>query len=239
MAAGLKTVLLFLLFITQAWAQQSPSSTVNGTVHGVVYLSPSVQNQTSYPRMHWRHNDLTKIAIREGGQHVEYPSNIYKGRLELFSNNTLKISNLQKSDSGRYYVYLEDEKGNEHIENILLKVYDLVPKPTVSAKVVKKDLQGCKTILKCSVEVEDVTYEWISPQKLLLEHVHASELSVSSPLTGTYTCKVSNPVSSNSALLLYKQPCSWTGESSAAASCATTSVLVALGHLLLLFFLCC
>ncbi|KAM6395158.1 CD48 antigen [Rhynochetos jubatus] len=219
-----------------AWAQRGASEVV-GIVHGVAYLSPSLPDQTSYYQIHWRRDNSVKIAIRGSDAKVQYPnSNIYKGRLELFHNNTLKISSLQKSDSSMYQVYLEDREGKEHIENILLTVYDPVPKPTVNAKVMGDDPKQCKAILKCSVGLERVTYEWVVPNKLPVESVDAPELSVSfDPTIETYICKVSNPVSSNNASLIYRHPCSWTGESSTAVSCPTTSVLVVLGPLLLLF----
>ncbi|XP_009474835.1 PREDICTED: CD48 antigen-like [Nipponia nippon] len=224
MAVGLTTV-LFLLFITQ----------VVGTVHGVVYLSPSLQKQESYHQIHWRCNNTVKIASRDSKGKVYYPNSAYKGRVELFPNNTLKISSLQKSDSNTYWVYLEDDVGKEHIENILLTVYDLVPKPTVNAKVIRGGSPLCDAMLECSVGLEGVTYEWIRLSKPPLQGPGTSEWHVSfDPSIEAYICKVSNPVSSNNATLTYRHPCSWTGESSAAAFCTTTSVLVALGHLLLL-----
>ncbi|XP_068271219.1 CD48 antigen-like [Nyctibius grandis] len=238
MAAGLTKVLIFILFIMQAWTQRGPSSEVVGVVHGVAYLSPSAENQISYHQVHWRRDNTVKIASRDSAGTVQYPNNIYKGRLELFPNNTLKISYLQKNDSSTYQVYLEDEVGQEHVEDVLLTVYDLVPKPTVKAKVVGDDPSRCEATLKCSVGLEGVTYEWIFPSKLPLGDVGTSEQHISfDPSVETYICKVSNPVSSNNASLTYRHPCSWIGESSAAASCTTTSVLAALGHLLLLLFL--
>ncbi|XP_075301358.1 CD48 antigen isoform X4 [Opisthocomus hoazin] len=237
MAARLPLVLFFLLFIMQAWAQRDPSKVI-GAVRGVAYLSPSRQNQITYQQIHWRRNDSVRIASRYRGASAQYPNSTYKGRLELFPNDTLKISSLQKSDSSMYQVYLEDEVGKEHVESILLTVYDLVPKPTVTAKVIRDELERCSATLECSVELEGVTYEWIFPSKLPLEGAGASEQHISfNPLVETYICKVSNPVSSDNASLTYRHPCSWTGESSAAASCTTTSVLVALGHLLLLLLL--
>ncbi|KAM6330937.1 CD48 antigen-like [Alca torda] len=216
-----------------AWAHRGPLEVV-GVVRGVVYLSPSLQD--GYRQIHWWCNNTLKIASRENGQKVQYPSTTYKGRLELFLNYTLKISHLQKNDSSVYQVYLDDKNGKEHIESILLKVYDLVPKPTVKAKVIRDEPELCKATLECSVGLEEVTYEWIPPSKLPLNGSGGSEQLVSfNPSIETYVCKVSNPVSSNYASLTYKHPCSWIGESSAAASHTSTSVLVALGHLLLLF----
>ncbi|XP_074020720.1 CD48 antigen-like [Numenius arquata] len=229
MAAGLITVPFFLFFTTQAWA-----SKVVGAVHGVAYLSPS--QHKGYSQIHWRRNNTVKIASRESGEAVQYPNSGYKGRLELFPNNTLKISHLQKSDSSTYQVYLEDDNGKEHIESILLTVYDLVPKPTVKATVIRGDLELCKATLECSVELEDVRYEWIKPSNIL--NVGASKQLVSfNPSVETYICKVSNPISSNNASLTYRHPCSWTGDSSSFSSCITINMQVALGHLLLLLFL--
>ncbi|XP_010170909.1 CD48 antigen-like [Antrostomus carolinensis] len=193
----------------------------------------------SYHQIHWRRNNLVKIASWDNEMKVQYPSSTYKGRLELFPNFTLKISYLQKNDSSTYQVYLEDEMGKEHVESILLTVYDLVPKPIVSAKVIRDDPTRCKVTLQCSVGIEGVTYEWIPPRRVLLEGADASEQHVSfNPLVETYICKVSNPVSSNNASLTYRHPCSWTGESST-ASCTTTSMLVILGHLILFLITFC
>ncbi|XP_026719804.1 SLAM family member 5 [Athene cunicularia] len=233
MAMGLTAALLFL-FIMKAWAQHGPSQVV-GVVHEVAYLSPSLKSQKPFTQIHWRRNNSVKIASRKSREEVQYPNSIYRERLELFPNNTLKISHLQKNDSSMYQVYLEDEVGKEHIESILLTVYDLVPKPTVNAKVISADPELCEAILECSVGLEGVTYKWIPHSKFPLGSGGASEQRVAfNPSMGTYTCQVSNPVSSNNASLTYRHPCSWTAESSAAASHTPPSLLVVLGLLLLL-----
>ncbi|XP_030329889.1 CD48 antigen-like isoform X1 [Strigops habroptila] len=236
LVAGLTVAMLFPLFITQAaQARQKPSSEVVGAVHGVAYLSPSLQSTISYHEVHWRRNDTLNLAIRDSSGKVWYRNNSYRGRLELFPNNTLKISRLQKNDSSMYQLYLEDEMGKGLIENVLLTVYELVPKPTVKAKVVMGNPERCEATLECSVGLEGVTYEWISPSQFQWDRVSASELHVSlNTSPDTYTCRVSNPVSSNNASLIYRHPCSWTDESSSATSCTTTSVLVALALQLLL-----
>lgn len=94
-----------------------------GAVHGVAYLSPSLQSKIPYHEVHWRRNNTLKLAGRDGSGEVWYRNNSYRGRLELFSNNTLKISHLQKNDSSVYQLYMEDETGKGLIESVLLTVY--------------------------------------------------------------------------------------------------------------------
>ncbi|KAM6112448.1 CD48 antigen-like [Phoenicopterus ruber ruber] len=230
---GLVTA-LFLLFITRARAQHG-SSEVVGAVGGEVYLSPSPPNQVRYYQVHWWRDTTVKIATRDSRGNIRYANNTYNGRLDLFSNNTLKISRLQTSDTSRYKVHLRDEAGKETIERFLLTVYDLVPKPTVNAKVIRGDSTRCKAILRCSVGLKGVTYKWSSTSKFVSESANASKQQVSfDPSTEIHTCEVSNPVSSNTASLIYRHPCSWTGEESNSASSTTTLVDLRLLLLLLL-----
>ncbi|XP_027765967.1 SLAM family member 5, partial [Empidonax traillii] len=112
-----------------------------------------------------------------------------------------------------------------------------VPKPRVTVTVTKGDRQQCNATLRCSVGLQEVTYEWIPPPQVLLEGGEGPIQEVSfNPSEGTYVCRVSNPASSNNASLTYRHPCSWTAESFSDSSCTATGGLVFLGHLLLLFF---
>lgn len=82
------------------------------------------------------------------------------------------------------------------------------------AKVTNDDPELCQATLECEVELEGVTYEWIVPSKLQLAARGDARHQVAfNPSVQTYTCRVSNPVSSNSATLTYRHPCSWAGTS--------------------------
>uniref|UniRef100_A0A8B9ZHB7 Ig-like domain-containing protein n=1 Tax=Anas platyrhynchos TaxID=8839 RepID=A0A8B9ZHB7_ANAPL len=194
---------------------QASSSQVVGVVGGVVYLSPPPQTQTTtYHQSHWRYGSSLKIAINENGKGVQYPNGPFKDRLELFPNNTLKISSLLKNDSNTYRVYLEDVAGKEDTYRISLKVYDVVPKPTVNATVHGNNPEHCNVTLECWVQMEDVTYEWMPPSRLMPVGSNSTNgtLPLSfNPSLETYTCRASNPVSSSSARLIRRHPCSWTG----------------------------
>lgn len=237
MAPGPVLNLLFLLLLRGlAWPQEAQLSEVTGAVGGVAFLNSRTSlNPSKYSQIHWRWKSQVKIASQRRGEKAEYPQSLLKERLELFENYTLKISHLRVGDSSEYRLYLEDDSGKENVERVLLKVYDLVPKPNVSA-VTNGDSQRCDAILNCSVALKEVTYEWIPPQKLPMKGDPVLRVSFD-PKVETYVCKVSNPVSSNNASLTYRHPCSWTGESSSATSRPTPSALVALGHLILLFLL--
>nr|XP_041577085.1 CD48 antigen isoform X1 [Taeniopygia guttata] len=249
MAPGLtRTLLLFLLFPARAWAGEPQTSQVTGAVGGVALLNPrSPQNPSKYSQIHWRWENELRIASCRPGEQPSYPRSRFWGRLELLENATLRVSPLGLADSGEYHLYLEDDTGRESVEKVRLKVYapggrcdipaspaDLVPKPHVVATT-NGDPWQCNATLSCSVGLQEVTYEWITPQKPLMKEGPVLKVSFN-PVVETYVCKVSNPVSSSNASLTFHHPCSWTDESSSVA-CATPSGRVALGAFVLLFLL--
>ncbi|XP_032608724.3 CD48 antigen [Taeniopygia guttata] len=236
MAPGLtRTLLLFLLFPARAWAGEPQTSQVTGAVGGVALLNPrSPQNPSKYSQIHWRWENELRIASCRPGEQPSYPRSRFWGRLELLENATLRVSQLGLADSGEYHLYLEDDTGRESVEKVRLKVYDLVPKPHVVATT-NGDPWQCNATLSCSVGLQEVTYEWITPQKPLMKEGPVLKVSFN-PVVETYVCKVSNPVSSSNASLTFHHPCSWTDESSSVA-CATPSGRVALGAFVLLFLL--
>lgn len=105
-----------------AWAEQRQAEVV-GAVHGEALLSCSLQNLLSVHQVHWRRNHSLKVASRDSSRRVQYPNSPYRDRLQLLPNDSLRISDLRRSDSSTYQVYLEDEMGQEYVESILLTVY--------------------------------------------------------------------------------------------------------------------
>lgn len=228
--------LLFLLFTAPAWTEEPPPLKVTGAVGGEAFLNPqSPQDPSKYSQIHWRWGNQLRIASRERGEQPRYPPSRFVERLELLANGTLRMRHLSLGDSGEYRLYLEDDTGRESVQRVLLRVYDLVPKPRVTATT-NGDPEVCNTTLSCSVALQGVTYEWILPQKLVMKEGPVLQVSIS-PAVETYVCKVSNPVSSSNASLTFRRPCSWTDESSSSATCTMPGALVALGHLVLLFLL--
>lgn len=232
-AAVFTVQLLLAFFGMKAWAQKDLQH-VEGVSGGVAYLIPHTQG--SFYKVEWRFGRDLKIAIHENGEKVNYPNGPYKNRLKLFPNNTLRVDHLRKNDSNTYWVYMEDGAGTEHPEGIVLQVYDTVPKPTVNYVVEDSKPGSCKVTLNCSVALENVTYEWLPPERVTSNR--GGKLSVSfNPLVEVYTCVVRNRVSMNSSQLIRKHPCSWEAESAAPTASIKTSLLVSLGCLLLLLLL--
>ncbi|XP_064588644.1 CD48 antigen-like isoform X1 [Zonotrichia leucophrys gambelii] len=228
--------LLSLLFATPARAQEPQPLEVTGAVGGVALLNPQTpQNPSEYSQIHWRWKNEQRIATLKWGELPRYPRSRFEGRLELLENGTLRMSNLNLGDSGEFRLYLEDDTGRESVQKVLLRVYDLVPKPRVTATT-NGDPQVCNSTLSCSVALQEVTYEWISPQKALMKQGPILEVFIKPPVE-TYVCRVSNPVSSSNASLTFRRPCSWTEEFSSSTTRTMPSALVALGHLVLLFLL--
>ncbi|XP_066196212.1 SLAM family member 8-like [Sylvia atricapilla] len=228
MAPGLLlNLLLFLLFITPAACSQDPHPLeVTAVTGGVTLLNPPVPlNPQNYSQIHWRWKNQVKIADRKRGAEPRYPQTRFEGRLELLDNHALKMCHLELGDSGGYQLYLEDEQGQEKVLHVLLKVYDIVPKPQVTATTNDEDdPQRCQATLNCSVSLPDVTYEWFWPQEP--QGKAEPVLGVTPDTDGDiFMCKVTNAVSSSNASLTYRQPCTWTGESSS-VTCATPSAVV-------------
>ncbi|XP_038018039.1 CD48 antigen-like isoform X2 [Motacilla alba alba] len=236
MAPGLAlNLLLFLLLAAPARAQEPQLSEVTGAVGGVAFLNPqSPHDPSKYSQIHWRWKNQLRIAGRKRGKQPVYPPSQFRDRLELLDNSTLKMSALSLEDIAEYRLYLEDDTGRETVESVLLTVYDLVPKPRVTATT-NGDPRQCNTTLNCSVSLQGVTYEWLPPQKPLARDGPVLRVSFT-PTAETYVCKVSNPVSSSNASLTFRRPCSWTEEPSSVAR-ATPGALLVLGHLVLLFLL--
>ncbi|KAM4880461.1 CD48 antigen-like [Sylvia borin] len=235
MAPGLllNLLLLFLLFITPASPGPQPLE-VTAVTGGVTLLNPPTPlNPQNYSRIHWRWKNQVTIASRGRGEGPRYPQKHFGGRLELLDNHTLKMCHLELGDSGRYQLYLEDGDGRETVLEVLLKVYDIVPKPQVTATTTDDDPRRCQATLNCSVSLPGVTYTWFLPREPRVSEGHL--LTVTPDTDGdTFVCRVTNAVSSSNASLTYRQPCTWTDESSSSVTCATPSAAVAF---ILLFLL--
>ncbi|XP_042637827.1 SLAM family member 7 [Orycteropus afer afer] len=122
-----------------------------------------------------------------------------------FSNTdySLKLSKLQKNDSGIYRVEIHSSLHSlPFTQEYVLHVYEHLSKPKVTIGLQNKNNGTCMVNLTCSMEQggEDVTYSWNSLGQVVNESHDGSILSISWKLKErnmTFICMARNPISSN------------------------------------------
>ncbi|XP_035940619.1 SLAM family member 7 isoform X2 [Halichoerus grypus] len=128
-----------------------------------------------------------------------------KERLDfLHGNYSLKLSKLDKSDSGDYRVVIYSSSLKDpFIQRYGLRVYEHLSKPKVIMGLQNNENGTCVTNLTCFMDQggEDVTYSWESLGQTANESHNGPILSISWRLGKkgmTFICVARNPISSNS-----------------------------------------
>ncbi|KAF3823041.1 hypothetical protein GH733_010477 [Mirounga leonina] len=128
-----------------------------------------------------------------------------KERLDfLHGNYSLKLSKLDKSDSGDYRVVIYSSSLKDpFIQRYGLRVYEHLSKPKVTMGLQNNENGTCVTNLTCFMDQggEDVTYSWESVGQAANESHNGPILSISWRLGEkgmTFICVARNPISSNS-----------------------------------------
>uniref|UniRef100_A0A452SLG9 Ig-like domain-containing protein n=1 Tax=Ursus americanus TaxID=9643 RepID=A0A452SLG9_URSAM len=122
----------------------------------------------------------------------------------LLGNYSLKLSKLDKSDSGDYRVVIYSSSLKDpFIQQYKLRVYEHLSKPKVTMGLQNNKNGTCVTNLTCFMEQggEDVTYSWESLGQAANESHNGSILPISWSLGKkgmTFICVARNPISSNS-----------------------------------------
>ncbi|XP_067570161.1 CD48 antigen [Pseudorca crassidens] len=155
----------------------------------------------------WLYTTDQKIVECDSGQ-LKYFNTKFKDRVRLDrQSGTLHINNVQKEDSSTYLLRVLKDSGYEDEWKIPLEVLDPVPKPVIE---VKKTQEGnkCNLTLSCVIQDQSVNYTWYAEslpkefQSSVLEVTHTPQNYSSS-----YTCQVSNPVSSQNYTVNFTSPC--------------------------------
>ncbi|XP_051003888.1 CD48 antigen [Acomys russatus] len=228
---------LFLLPLVTG-SQDHSVPTINVEAGGNITLNILKKQHEPYTRVTWLYTSKQKILeYYSSGQNTIYNSSL-KGRIALqHTNGALHIHKVRKQDEGTYYMRVL--YGDEREMAISLKVFDLVSKPSIAIIKTQDLTDSCYLRLSCEVEdrSESVNYTWYGdtspfPQKNpgdVLEITTTSQNQSSS-----YTCQVSNPVSSKNDTVYFHSPCSL-GRSSGAHWIATWLVVMApIIHVILL-----
>ncbi|XP_035940618.1 SLAM family member 7 isoform X1 [Halichoerus grypus] len=159
-----------------------------------------------------------------------------KERLDfLHGNYSLKLSKLDKSDSGDYRVVIYSSSLKDpFIQRYGLRVYEHLSKPKVIMGLQNNENGTCVTNLTCFMDQggEDVTYSWESLGQTANESHNGPILSISWRLGKkgmTFICVARNPISSNSSNPIF----AWKLCEGAADDSESSMVLYVLGVLFL------
>ncbi|XP_025716383.1 SLAM family member 7 [Callorhinus ursinus] len=159
-----------------------------------------------------------------------------KERLDfLHGNYSLKLSKLDKSDSGDYRVVIYSSSLKDpFIQQYGLRVYEHLSRPKVTMGLQNNENGTCVTNLTCFMDQggEDVTYSWESLGQAANESHNGPILPISWRLGKkgmTFICVARNPISSNSSNPIF----AWKLCEGAAADSESSMVLYVLWVLFL------
>ncbi|XP_068394415.1 CD48 antigen [Eschrichtius robustus] len=161
----------------------------------------------NYKSLTWFYTPDQKIVEWESSQ-PKYFNTKFKDRARLdLQSGTLHIDNVQKEDSSTYLLMVLKDTGDEDEWKISLVVLDPVPKPVIDVKKTQ-EVNKCNLTLSCVTQDQPVNYTWYAEslpkefQSSVLEVTHAPQ-----NYSRSYTCQVSNPVSSQNSTVNFTSPC--------------------------------
>ncbi|XP_035871144.1 SLAM family member 7 isoform X1 [Phyllostomus discolor] len=201
-------IFIFLLYQLTGSATSRALKELVGALGGSVTF-PLTHSINSIDSIVWTFNTTTLITIQpktaNNQDTVIVTQNHNKKRVEFpHGNYSLKLSKLNKNDSGAYHVQIYSSSlQHPFIQNYELRVYEHLSKPKITMGLQNNKNGTCMTNMTCSMEQggEDVTYSWKSLGQTTNESHHGSILPISWRLGEkdvTFICMARNPISSNS-----------------------------------------
>ncbi|XP_059976587.1 CD48 antigen [Mesoplodon densirostris] len=175
----------------------------------------------------WFYTTEQKIVEWDSGQ-PKYFNTKFKDRVKLdLQSGTLHIHNVQKEDSSTYLLMVLKDTGDEDEWKISLMVFDPVPKPKIKVKKTQ-EVNKCYLTLSCVIQDQPVNYTWYAQslptefQSSVLEVTHVPQ-----NYSRSYTCQVSNPVSSQNNTVNFTSPCVLASSSGVAWTATWLVIMVA------------
>uniref|UniRef100_A0A8C5QH40 Ig-like domain-containing protein n=1 Tax=Leptobrachium leishanense TaxID=445787 RepID=A0A8C5QH40_9ANUR len=200
-------LLVWTLILAALTAPASCLSLVNGTDRGSVYLSGNLPLPATR-QVTWEFH-TTLIVLTDATGNTIYISQ-YEGRCELYPNTTLRLDNLTMADQGVYTLTVRNlANGNVVTEQTELRVYRHLTPPTLSSSD-SRPVSGNEVILHCDDDNQTVTsYTLYRNQHDVCSQTHVNcngPYLIFQPIiegdSGSYTCTIQNPISSNSSKTL-------------------------------------
>ncbi|KAM9688636.1 CD48 antigen [Trichechus inunguis] len=174
-------------------------------------MSLDVPKPGSYRQFAWIYlADSQKIVERIVNQQPTWFQPALQGRVHLENNGTLYIYRVQKNDSTQYLLQALETSGVEQESLFLLEVHDPVSKPVIKAEEKKEENNSCYLKLLCETLSKSVNYTWYVDSELSQQERQNAVFEIRLKPEyhpKSFTCKVSNPVSSQSDKVYFIPPC--------------------------------
>ncbi|XP_072886924.1 uncharacterized protein [Hemitrygon akajei] len=192
---------LFLLLLQLGVVGAEAGSTVAGARGSSVLLDPGVKVNPEKNEILWsfissHKNPLTILHYIPSFQKWAEPSEQFSSRLQFIQfNGSLMVNRLQAGDQGDYSFTMD----RRQLKVISVLVFDKLSKPSIwiNSSSLHSTIQ-----LSCNVDGDSLSYQWwkdgreVSQDQLLDSNQCLVIPSASRSDCGTYTCDVTNPVSS-------------------------------------------
>ncbi|XP_031762396.1 carcinoembryonic antigen-related cell adhesion molecule 1 [Xenopus tropicalis] len=193
---------LCILLLSALGAVRSVEN-VNGTVGKSVYLTVKL-DLPAQRQVTWKVNSSSQIVTALPGGSPAYNGD-YRDRCTLYGNTTLRLDNLTPTDTGEYSLTVTnlDTVGPLLTGSVYLTVYGPLTPPTL--RVNGNAVNGTNMTLHCDAGGQNVvSYTFYKDGVTACSQPHVTcdkDFLYFQPImmsdTGTYTCKIENPVSSN------------------------------------------
>ncbi|XP_069856365.1 CD48 antigen isoform X2 [Dipodomys merriami] len=200
-------LLLLSLLVTSMQESSELEKIVLSGSNVTLQISESLpENATSVT---WLYTIKQKIVEYEKSRPPKYFDSAFKDRVKLdLQNAALHIYPVRKGDNGTYYLRVIKDAIKQW--KISLKVLDPVPMPIINIEKIEESDGNCYLKLSCVVEDPFVDYLWYKDSGPFPMELQRSTLEVTvTPhnQSKSYTCQVSNLLSSKNNTLYFTPPC--------------------------------
>ncbi|KAF7216228.1 SLAM family member 5 [Nothobranchius furzeri] len=164
-----------------------------------VELSPDKPTEgVTFARWTYKGNTVAK------DHSVATENNPFQGRLEIYTNYSLKIRKLTLPDSGEFSFVSEDKDQQRPTVSISLRVHEpLTQQPNLTSRIIQPSFNGtCTVLLECKTAPDrNITYSWtVGSQTYKGPELQRSISTQDGAIT--FTCTITDAVSNKSASLI-------------------------------------
>ncbi|XP_041425497.1 carcinoembryonic antigen-related cell adhesion molecule 1 isoform X1 [Xenopus laevis] len=190
-------------FHLTVYSAVTSAENVAGTEGKSVYLTVKL-DLPAMRQVQWRVNSSTLIVIGSTGGSPAYTDN-YRGRCHLYDNTTLRLDNLTHADTGEYSLSVSNlDSGATVTGSVYLTVYSPLSYPTLNVNNTYP-VNDTSVTLHCDAGGQNVVnYTFYKDGVTACSQPHVTcnkDFLYFQPITmsdtGRYTCKIENPISSN------------------------------------------